>query len=135
MPSIDFSNVKGLDPIPQGSYTAEIVHAEAGVSQSGNPKIELRYKVVGGDYDGRLVFDSLSFHPDALWRTKLNLTALGFPKDFSGDIEPSDLIGRQAVLSVTIEESRGNDADGEPYPPRNRIVKVKPVGATASSVL
>lgn len=138
-PSIDFSEVQGLDPIEAGTYLASIVHAEEGMSKSNQPKIDVRWKVDESEdkaVAGRQIFDALSFHPDALWRTKMTLQALGFPKDFSGDIEVEDLLNRDATIVVTIEDSTQDDpATGEPYPPRNRIVKVRPAGSSAASLL
>jgi len=128
-PSIDFSEVKGLEPIPPGNYLATIVKAEEGVSQKGNPKIDLQWKVVDeeGNFDGRIVFDTLTFTEKALFRVKSTLRAVGFDKDFSGEIDCDDLIGESAMLLVEIEASGQISPDGEPYPPRNRIRKVKAV--------
>lgn len=135
MPSIDFSNVQGLEPIPAGTYEAEVVEAKEGVSRTENPKIDLRWKILGGSQDGRVVFDTLAFSPNALWRVKNTLLGLGFSKDFTGDVTPEDLIGRSATIMVTIETSDQIDPEtGEPYPPRNRISKVKALaGAKAKA--
>lgn len=134
-PTIDFSDVQGLEPIPQGLYPCSIVFAEAGMSQSENPKIDLRWKVEEGEYADRMIFDTLSFHPKALFRTKAVLQALGWAKDFAGDVDVEDLLGASATLSVTIEDSTGTDEFGEPYPPRNRVVKVKPTGQSVKDLL
>lgn len=136
MPAIDFSEVKGLDPIPEGVYSVEVVEATEGVSQSGNPKIDVRYKVLDGEYEGRILFEVLSFHPNALWRAKKTLQNLGFPADFNGEIDCEDLIGRLASALVVIEPSSGTDPDtGEPYPDRNRIKKLSPLEMTADDLL
>lgn len=124
-PSIDFTNVPSLDPVPDGVYQAEVVHAEEGMSKTGNPKIDLRWKIVGGEFDGRQIFDTMSFHPDALWRTKLTLQGMGFSKDFSGDVGASDLVGLTAELVVIKETGRKDQASGEDYPDRNKITRVR----------
>ena len=131
MPTIDFTEVQGLEPIDPGNYPADIVHAEEGVSKSNNPKIDIRWKISEGEYEGRQIYDTLSFHPDALWRTKFTLQALGFANDFSGDVEDEDLLNRSAVITVTIEPGNGTDpATGEPYPDRNRVTRVRPEGTS-----
>jgi hypothetical protein len=136
MPAIDFSEVQGLDPIPDGTYDAEIVFADEGESQSGHPKIDLRWKVLAGEHEGRQVFDTMSFHPKALWRTKDTLMALDFPEDFSGDITGEELLGRVATITVKIEPSSGTNPDtGEPYPERNRITKVKAADMSVQDLL
>lgn len=139
MPSIDFSEVQGLEPVEDGTYEAAIVHAEEGTSKKGHPKIDVRWMIDENEpkeVAGRQVFDTLSFHPDALWRTKLTLQALGFSEDFSGDVETEDLLNQVATIVVVIEPSEQQDpVTGEPYPPRNRIVKVRPAGSSAASLL
>lgn len=136
MPSIDFSAVKGLEPLPVGKYPATIVAATEGQSKALNPKIDLSWKIVGGKFDGRIIFDSLVFTPQTLFRVKGTLVQLGFKKDFKGSVGPQDLIGKSAEIFLEIEASTQIDEDsGEPYPPRNRVKKVKSlVSATKAAV-
>jgi hypothetical protein len=135
MPAIDFSEVKSLDPIPDGSYSAEIVYAEEGTSKAGNPKIDLRWKVIDGEFEGRLVFDVLTFTPAALFRVKNTLKALGWEDSFSGEVAAEDLIGRQATIVVSLQRNTESDpATGEAYPDRNKVVKVKPLGLGISGL-
>jgi len=130
MPTIDFSEVQDLQPLPDGQYTATVVSAKEGISQNGNPKIDIQWSVEGGDYDGRRIFDTLTFTAKALFRVKATLKGLGFPENFSGDITAEDLIGKTAVITVTTEQSEGiNPTTNEPYGPRNRVKKVSPVGS------
>jgi hypothetical protein len=130
MPAIDFSDVPEITPIPAGEYEAEVTSAQAGFSGSGNPKIDVRYTVVLPESgEQRVIFDTISFHPKALWRAKQTLQSLGFPKDFSGEVDPDALIGQMATIVVAIDSGRSDPTTGEPYPDRNRVVKVKPVSA------
>lgn len=133
--NIDFSEIPSLEPVPAGTYLATLIQAEEGVSQSGNGKMDLRWKIIGGEYDGRLVFDHLSFAPTALWRTKLFLQAVGFEDGYAGEITSDDLIGKVANITVAIESGRTNPETGEAYPDRNRIVKVKAAGAAVEDLL
>lgn len=127
MPAIDFSDVPEIEPIPAGEYEAELTFAQAGFSASGNPKIDIRWTVALETGEQRLVFDTISFHPKALWRAKQTLQALGFPKDFSGEVDPEALLNQTAVIVVAIDTGRSDPATGEPYPDRNRVVKIKPI--------
>jgi len=133
-PSIDFTQVKSLDPIPNGKYLAEITHAEVGTSQKGNVKIAITWTVIGGEYDGRKVYDNMTFTPDSLWRAKKTLQALGWPKDFSGDVEPEELIGQQAQIAVALDAQHGVDENGDEYPPRNKVENVKPAEEAGKGV-
>lgn len=128
MPTIDFSEVKGIEPVPVGAYPATIVKAEETESKAGNPMIDIQWKIeAGGEHDGRIIFDSMVFTATTLWRVKQTLVALGFKKNFRGAVEAEDLVGKSANITVDIEPSTQLDEDGEPYPPRNRIKKVRPL--------
>ena len=134
-PVIDFSEVKGIEPMPIGRYPATIIEATEGLSKNQNVKIEIRWKIVGGKYDGRIVFDSFVFTPQTLFRVKNTLLGLGFSKTFNGNIGPGDLIGKSAELVLEIDASTQLDEDtGEPYPPRNRVKKVKALPSVVRDV-
>jgi hypothetical protein len=136
MPIIDFGEVPGIDPIPEGVYQAEIAHAEDAVSKSGNDKIALRWKVTSGEYTDRVIFHDLSFHPNALWRTKQVLLAIGYDAKFSGEIDTEGLLGQTAELIVNIRQSEEVNPDtGEPYDPQNNVVRVRPSGATLETIV
>ena len=133
-PVVDFSNVSGLEPLPEGNYLAKVVYAEEGLSTSQQPKIEMRWEVIAPEqYAGRMVFDILSFHPDALYRTKNTLVGMGFDNDFSGEISAEGLMDKEATLTLTIDTSGKTDEDGNPYPPRNRVRKVRPASKFGTS--
>ena len=125
MPAIDFSKVQGPEPVDIGTYTATIVKAESGTSKAGNEKIDIQWKIEGGKNEGRVVFDTLTFTEKALFRVKATLSALGYPKNFRGDVKPETLVGKTAKITVDIQAGNGVDPEtGEPYPPRNRIKKI-----------
>jgi len=134
MPSIDFSAVQGLEPLPVGRYPATVISAVEGLSKAGNPKIDLQWKIASGKYEGRIVFDSLVFTPQTLFRVKGSLVGLGFPKNFKGNVGPQDLVGKNAELVLDIEASTQLDeSTGEPYPPRNRVKKIKSLTSPSSA--
>lgn len=125
MATIDFSAVTGIEPLPADKYIATVVEATEGQSGKGNTKIDLKWKVVGGKYDGRMIFDVLTFTPQTAFRVKNTLMGLGFPRDFKGEVRVAELIGKNASITVDIQASTQVDPDsGEPYPPRNRVKKV-----------
>lgn len=132
--SIDFSTVPDTDkPIPPGKYNATIVHAEPKTSKAGNPMIAIRWRIDDeGEYYHRNIFDNLVFSQNALWRVRQVLLAVGFSTTFNGDVNPESLLGESATLTVTIQAGKGiNEETGEPYPPRNSISKVEPIGNSA----
>lgn len=49
-----------FDPIPAGEYRAMIVDSEIKPSKAGDNMLKLTWKVDGGEYDGRLVWQNLN---------------------------------------------------------------------------
>jgi len=126
-PVIDFSDVKGPEPIPDGEYLLTITKAEFGESNSGAPKIDVTYEVTDGEYQGRKVFDTISFHKNALMFTKVTLQQLG--ADVTGKVDPEalaeEMLGLSLSAFVKIQESDQVDPrTQEPYPARNRISRI-----------
>lgn len=130
-PVIDFSEVKGIEPVPAGQYLATIVHAENKTSNAGNEMINLRWKIEADskeEGDGRIIFDAMVFTENALFRVKRTMQAIGFGKKFKGEVHPEDLLGKSALLTVDIQPSDQIDPEtDEPYPPRNRVKNIKPI--------
>ena len=134
MPTIDFSSVQGLDPIPVGQYAATITEATETTSKAGNAMINLKWKIQGGKFADRMIFDTLVFAPQTLFRAKAALLGLGFPKTFKGSVGPQDLIGKSAQITVDIEASTQLDPDtNEPYAPRNRVKKIRSLASATSA--
>ena len=129
MPAIKFDDVQGLEPVPAGIYLASVTKATEGTSKAGNEKIDLQWSLEDGDdpkLNGRIIFDTMVFTEKALFRVKQVLEAGDFKDNFDGDVGAEDFMGITALLVIDIEESTQEDpATGEPYPPRNRVKRVK----------
>jgi hypothetical protein len=113
---VDFTDVKsGFEPIPEGKYEAVVFEVEQKVGQnSGKPYLNWQLKIQGGEFDGRRLFYMTSLSPNALWKLKTNLIALGYTKeevegDF--DLDLPDLCGRECTVVVTHEEYQGEMRD------------------------
>jgi hypothetical protein len=126
---IDFTQVAGIEPLPDGWYNVSIAEVKPGVSKQGHPKMDLQLIVEDGEYAGRRIFDTLSFHPQALWRTKAVMVAFGYAEDFSGAIEPGDMVGRVAEIRIAIEQGAIDPSTNEPYPARNRVKQARASGS------
>lgn len=131
---INFGEIKGLEPIADGKYDAVIAKAEFGMSQKQQPKCDIRWKIEEeGDFQGRIVFDTLSFADAALWRVKEVLVALGFDEDFNDELTADMLFGMRGVITVATEpQTQLNPATGKPWPARPRVKAVAPIGSNAS---
>src|SRR5258706_16425060 len=128
--------------LPEGDYNATIVHAEPAIARaSGNPMIKLRWRIDGGAYDQRSIFDFLVFKvPTGDWnsdfparRIKLLVETLGNHIAPSGAINPELLLGESCVIHVVVKKQSGVNAEtGEPYPEQNSIggnTSYKPAGS------
>lgn len=136
MPIIDFSEVPGIEPVPEGNYLCEIVHAENAVSKAGFDKIALRWKVLEGEFTNKLIFQDLPFHPNAVWRTKQVLLAVGYDAKFAGEVDPESLLGSIGMLTVNIRTSEEVNPDtGELYDPQNNVVKVRAAEASIGDLV
>lgn len=49
-----------FDPVPAGEYRAMIVDSEIKPSKAGDNMLKLTWKIDGGEYDGRLVWQNLN---------------------------------------------------------------------------
>jgi len=125
---VDLGTIETPKPLERGWQRLTIVSAVPGMSK-GQPakngkaatpparKIEIRVKVEGGRYDGRNIFDTLSFAPGALPYTKVALTGLGI--DPRAKLRVSDIA--EQLLHHTAEGFVDvQPASGE-YEARNRI--------------
>lgn len=130
--TFDFSQVADTTLIPPGTYTAELVAVKPGKSGAGHPKWDVRWKISSEDpaIDGRLVFDTVSFHPERMIAVKRFFAALGC--DVSGQLKImiSDVLFKSARVTVGIEDARV--VNGTEYEARNRVNRVKPLGENAS---
>jgi hypothetical protein len=134
--AIDLDSIPdATETIPAGKYNAEIASAVPGKSKAGQPKIELRWKIIepmfetDAKVENRSVLDSISFHPNKMGITKQQLKALGVTGQLNialGDLA-AQLLGIRTGIVVDIEKGVNKDPQtGEVYPDRNRIKKISP---------
>lgn len=105
---IDFSEVKELsdDPLPVGAYYVEVQKASLDHGQDGKPFIQIETVVTEPEeYAGRKLRDRLYLNPDALWRAKKALRAMGFDVDGSLDIAAivTDMPGKEVDVITKID--------------------------------
>jgi hypothetical protein len=124
MPTLDLGSVKtGFDPLPISAYVCVVescVHKIA--ASSGEPTLAWRFKIIEGEESivGRLLFVNTSLQPQALWKLKETLAAIG--EDVESDnytINPSSYLGRKAVVVVEGHQEYEGTM-------RDRVGKIKP---------
>ena len=125
--NLDFSDVVDLT---EGWHSARIFNAEGPVqSQNGNAMLNIQFKIEGGPFAGRSLYENWMLETDAVFRTKSNLVKLGFmsKEDKGLKIDTEDLIGTECEIKVRFEEYEGED--------RPRVAGVRaPTGDTLEAL-
>jgi hypothetical protein len=105
---VNFKDAKS-NRIPEGAYPAKVVGAEIKSSkQSGEDYVEWKFEVLSGDCEGRVAYFNNSLQPQALWRLRETLEALGVEvPDGAMDIDPDEYVGCEAEISVIESEYEG----------------------------
>lgn len=125
---LDFTSVEewsGSGNLPEGSYRIRIKEIKPGKTgelskNPGSKKVDLTLTVVGGDYAGRTVFDTIVMEGN-IGRLKNLLKALGF--DVSGKMKgfkPSDMVSKVAEVELIISKGKANPKGGT-YPDKNQV--------------
>lgn len=113
------SGTRDYSPIPKGEYTLKCTDAETKTTRSGGEMIAATFEVVGGEYDGRKVWNNYNIHNDSEKAQKIGreqvaswARACGKPNASSFD----ELLERKFIASIDIEKGKDGYAD------KNRIV-------------
>lgn len=107
---IDWDCVEGATDyvtVPAGTYLCKITEVQTGSTRAGDDRWGLRLTVAEGEFIGRqAAWDSLVFSPRGLARVRQVFTALRLPTQGHTDVDPEDLMGRQAFVEVRHGEYR-----------------------------
>lgn len=107
--TIDLTNYKDRvgSRVPEGTYKVIVDDVEPDTAKSGNPMVNVWFRIHGGDYDGQTITDRLVLTEKSMFRVVGFLQALGIKtpkKRLSIDI--SKFVGRSMEITVR---------DGDPY--------------------
>lgn len=111
----DFRGVNiGFEPLPAGSYNARIIDVKKGISQNGNEKLEVTFKVTDpATYRGRQAWANISLVDHALFSLKQLLHAAGYPREqLEGVVEFDTDDLRGVEVTIHLRNSRYERADG-----------------------
>lgn len=110
MPQVDLSGTKEATenqypPLPDGWYKVRVGQVFERNSTKVGDYYGLEFVVTMGSSEGRKIFDSMFFTPDAKPRLKLMLKRLGLDAEGTIFFTPNDLIGKTCQVNITTEES------------------------------
>ena len=109
---LDFTDVSdGFELLPEGKYNGVIFGAEVKTNKAGDGKyINWTIKIPNGPNKGRQFWYSTSLKPNALWKVKAVLKALGVevPKG-EFNIDFNELLGKPCTFSLIVGEWNGEE--------------------------
>lgn len=109
--TVNFSGVEsGGRKCPDGEYQAEITSAEVEEAKSGNDMIVVKWKITEGKFKGTVLYDNVSLVPQALWKMKTLLEAIGIDpqeEDVAASEYASEMVEKTATILVTNETYEG----------------------------
>ena len=114
MPEVNMGNVDeagDFTPIPAGFYPAKITKIDDKKTHDGDLMWNMQLAVIGGEFDGRIIFDNLTFNEIGLKRIKLLCSRLGI--DVSGKVNLTHelLLEKQVIIDVIVDSF--TDKQGE----------------------
>ena len=112
---LDFTGVESFSLIPVGTHTAKVIGAEFKKATTGSDQLELNFE----SNEGSTRKAWFSLLPQALWRVKQVLEALGMSCEGRVKINTKSLIGKSCQITVE------NDANDET---RQIVTKVQKLG-------
>lgn len=109
--SLDFTNVSsGFEILPEGIYSGEIKKVELKTSKAGDSQyLNLEWDVEDENGKSKKVWDICSLKPQALWKLKALMEALGMSTEGSIDLDLEEFEGQTCELEIKIETYEGKE--------------------------
>lgn len=130
MSLLDLTDVKtGNDPLPADMYTVVIDDAELKDSRMGGKYINVKFKIIEGDFENRVVFDMFNIQNGnevaqqiGLGKLKTLMQAAGLGTVLN---DVSDLFGAQVKILTAIknDEQYGEKTIVKTYKPAVKVEK------------
>lgn len=124
---VDTTGVEVNPPaVKPGLYQAKIKEAEAKPAKSsGNMQLAIIYEIVGGEFDGRVLFDYIPLDDDSMaFRLAAFQDALGMKR--KGEIDTDKLVGKKIAIRTVVQKS-------EEYGEQARVRNVLPPKGAAKA--
>lgn len=112
MPKVNFGDVddaQDFSPAPAGKYPMVVDSIEVRESSGGDEQWALTLLIADGEFEGRKVWDNLTFSPKGVNRVKIAYKAAGYETDHERNCKPKDLEGKAMLVDVVVESYVAND--------------------------
>jgi len=114
----------GFQVLPEGDYLLAVKEgSKLGTSNQGNPKIGWVCEVLDGEFEGSRAYFETSLVPDALWKVKQLVEALGISFDEDG-FELEDAFDLEFMAHLAVRPWDGRDfqdaSDFKPFEPKKK---------------
>lgn len=104
----DFSKVENVEDfvaVPDGCYVCRVAEVRERIGDDGVQRWSVRWEVEDGPFAGRTAaWDNLSWSEKGVRRVKAILERLGYSVQGILELDPIDLIGRRAAVTVFAQE-------------------------------
>ena len=119
---------KDFETMPVGTYDCFVYDLEGGLSQNGNPKIDITLKVAEGDYKNRNIWTNITLTPKAWWKVEEFFEAIKYnieelPEKAETPAEIVDYIFDDAIGSAVTAVVTHRKWEGET---KENVKKLKP---------
>ena len=109
MPEVDMTGVPdaeegNFDPIPSGDYRAQVDKVESKNDKNGNEYFNVKFKVIGGEFAGKVIWDNVFFTEKSLPRLKLIASRLLDIKPLGKINITEDMFTNQTCIITVIQE-------------------------------
>lgn len=98
-------------PVPVGVYTVRLIECDETTSSNDNPMIACTLEIVGGEFDGRYLWDNVVLIDSTEWKLAQFIRALQL-KD-SGSLDTTKVIGTLLKARVKHENSKEYGLQGK----------------------
>lgn len=108
-----------FEVIPEGTYEFEVETVERGQYNGGAkmgpcPIANVRSRIVGGEYDGRVFFCNLYLNTRVSWKVKQFFVCVGLhpedaPKEQKVKMDWSHAVGRRGHVKLGVREYNGRE--------------------------
>ncbi len=105
---VNFEGVKSFKSAPEGNHKVTVTEVTQSMSSNDNPMLSWVYEVTEGKAKGAKLWDVTSLQPQALFRLREVLVALGLevPDDVM-ELNLEDMVGLTCGVVVGMEEYQG----------------------------